>query len=170
MLMGRISEAFTQVGAEQFLAYLVKPKGLPPLDPRKLEASLIEGEQRDKKIIPITGDATIYLNYKNRPGAVVSFGVSEGDLSVFQLQGGRGSRSEGFRVTTGMLWVAFFADQINLIGQKSEGMQRITMAPAVLIEGIIDASESALIRYQAFAKRLNMSYSAEEQLHVLDLK
>lgn len=108
------------------------------------------------------------VKYKRREGVVSSVAVKEEDLKVIQLQG---AKQEGFRVDSGLNWIALFADQIlQIVSHPDSRLARITMPPTIAIQGFVDATDAALTKYSGFAHRLGMRFSQEERLLVRDIR
>jgi len=51
-----------------------------------------------------------------------------------------------------------------------ERLERLVMQPSFSIQGFLEAAERAMRRYEEFAARLRMRFSAEELLYVRDVK
>jgi len=154
---------------EGYKSYLLTTGNLPPVDITRLETQLLVGAERGKTIkTPITGDATLVLIYKRKEGFVASFGLTEEDLEILQLQG---AKAEGYRVNRGLMVVDFFADQIKqLTSHPESGLKRITMPPLFIIQGLVDATETAMSRYDELALRLGMKFSNGEKKFIKDVK
>ncbi len=153
---------------EPFVPYLIPNARLRQIDPNKLSSAMLIGVERDRLTVPSTGDVSLVVRYKERDGAISSLTLSRPDLRVDQLQG---AKQEGYRVTSSMWWVLFFADEILGIARNSQsGVERLVMPPIFAIQGLLDATEGAIVRYQEFAARLEMRLSLEEMLLVRDVK
>ena len=153
---------------EPFVPYLIPNAKLRQIDPNKLSSVMLSGAERDRLTVPSTGDLSLVVRHKERDGAISSLTLSRPDLRIDQLQG---AKQEGYRVTSSMRWVYFFADEILEVVRNSEsGVERLVMPPTFAIQGLLDATEGAMVRYQEFAARLGMRLSEEEMLFVRDVK
>ena len=165
--MSLTKEYFIKPGPECFAPYIRKVSNQPPLDVRKLDLDLLIGNERSMLKTPTTADASIVLFYRKREGSVASFELSPEELSVVQLQG---STQEGYRVNTSFKWIIFFAHEIREIAtQPDTELSRITLPPFLAIRGLVDATESAVRRYEEFTSTLGMKYSREEDRFVVEL-
>lgn len=153
---------------EPFFPYLIPNAKLRQIDSSKLSSVMLNGTERNQLMVPSTGDVSLLIRYKERDGAISSLTLSKFDLRIDQLQG---AKQEGYRVTSSMRWVHFFADEILEIARDGEsGVERLVMSPAFAIQGLLDATEGAMVRYQEFAARLGMRFSVEEMLLVRDVE
>lgn len=168
----RIEGIFSPPKAEDFRKYLL-PKTIPPLDINALSLSVMDGATRSSLKIPSAGDWSLVLSYKNKEAYLASF-IDEGndhssELKLVQLQGANTKR--GYRVATGMNTLLFITDQIEkIISHPENPYSFLTMPPAVLIEGILDATEAAIVAYERAALRLKMNIEQERNLFVRNLK
>ncbi len=163
----KLKELYVPKRGEPFLPYLVVNTKLRQIDPKRLSSNMVTGAQRASLTIPSTGDVSLLIRYKERDGVISSFGLSGSDLRLDQLQG---AKQEGYRVTSSVSWVHFFADEIlNIAKHPESGVERLVMQPTFAIQGFLDAAEKAMRRYDEFAARLKMRFSAEELLYVREV-
>lgn len=140
----------------------------PPLDPDKLTLNMWQHLEQDEDFpLPVTGDASLVLNYKGCPGAVMSFSLTDDELIILQLQGAHSKK--GYRITTGLRVTDLFVREIgDLAEHPSLQIRRIRMPNE--IEGLKAAASSlAEQRYKAFAYRLGMIYSHQERSFIKEL-
>jgi len=164
----KLKRLYVPKQGESFLPYLTLNTKLRQIDAKKLSSNLLSGQERKGLTVPTTGDISLLIRYKERDGVISSFGLSGSDLSLDQLQG---AKQEGYRVTSSLNWVYFFADEILDIAKYTEsGVERVVMQPVVAIEGFIDAADKAMRRYEEFAARLKMRFSEEEVLYVREVR
>jgi hypothetical protein len=163
-----IERNFVPVEGDGFDPYLRPDSKLPAIDKSRLNLDLYVGDERSRVKVPVTGEASLMIQYKNRAGVVSSFNAPDSQIEVVQLQG---SNQEGYRVNTSLDWVAMFADQLLLIAQHPDnGVRRLVMPTLLAIRGFADAEEDAMKRYEQFAARAGLIFSAEERSWIRDIK
>lgn len=138
-----------------------------------MSLDLVVGSDREcfKRSIPTNGDWSLLLRYRGKEAYVASFEEKKLDallvLELTQMQGGR----KGYRVMTAMAVVGFLTDQIRGIVEHPESPYDLLVMPnAIFINGVLDATEAAIRRYEAAALRLGMEYSDKEHRFVRKLK
>jgi len=167
-----IKRVFSPPSPQEFEKYLFY-KTSPPLDINALSLSLAFGDERRDLKIPSAGDWSLVLSYKDKEAYLASFAEerNNGDLvlHLMQLQGAHTKR--GYRVATGMDTLLFITDQIEkIISHPENPYAFLTMPPVALINGIIDATETAILAYERAARRLKMVLSQEEKCLIRGLR
>jgi len=164
-----IKQHFTPPGAEVFSAYLRPDTKLPPLKTHLLRLDFLDREESLELDTPVpdNSNSSLALLYKSREAVVSGLNTQGEQLSVLQLQG---AYQEGYRVNTSLDWISLFADQIVLIASHPDtNVRRLIMPTLTAIQGLLDAKDNAMKRYEIFAKRAGLVYSAEEVLYVRDI-
>jgi hypothetical protein len=110
------------------------------------------------------------LRYKEKEGAILSLETKTEDLTVVQLQGSKSQVS--YQVSTGILWVNLFGNQIEKITNHPQNFfKRISMPSLDQIAGLYDSGTDAAIgRYQQLIKILNLRFSQENLKYIKVLK
>ena len=163
-------EQYYRPPTSEDLSRFVNNKVVPPVDPVKLDMSLLAGEDRTRLHTATTGDMSLVLFYRNREGYLASVGDEGEVLSVLQFQGA--TRGEGYRVASGVHIVRLFASQIHELSAHPDGPYRELYMPQVTsVKGVEDAvSEMAVSRYESLAAELGLKYSHEERRFVKRIK
>lgn len=155
---------------EKFAQY--RRRGVSPaLDISRLELGFMVGTERADLDTATAGNCSNILSYKGREGAVSSFEIKrEVDLVLVQLQGARSPVS--WRVATALRWDALLmTEALEIARLEGSGIRRIGMPNPLFIKGIDQAvSEEAFNRYHAFIHVAALTWSAEDQLYVRDVK
>lgn len=146
----------------------INPTMKPRLDSMNIETKLLFGASRLTLRTPTTGDASIVVLYKHKEGMVSSFGLTDTDLRLLQIQGANSCKS--YRVVTGMYGEIFFADEsVAMVTHPESGLSRIVVPQLTKIEGIEGAeSEHAITRYRGFIHRAALAWSDEESAYIRD--
>lgn len=167
-----IERVFVPPGSEDFRKYLI-PDTKPPLNTDALFLDLLIGEDRKDLKAVTDGDWSLVVYYKDKEAYLASFREEErsGDtgLQLIQLQGVN-SRT-GYRVVSGMDVLAFISAQIDKFSSHPENpYSYLCMPPMALIQGMIDASERAILRYELASRMLGLRSSQDRNLLVRKLK
>lgn len=166
-MRNNLEAVWTPPGAEDYRSYLIPNHQMPPLQVERLETKLLVGGARIGLKVPVAGDFTLALKYKQRLGAVISYEECDNDdLEVLQLQG---AKQKGVRVTAGMRWVDHFADQsLKFIQDPGTTYTRLVIPTAMEMRGIGNMTDEAMVRYREFVHSSGMKYSKDERLFVRD--
>lgn len=156
------------LSSHQYEPYLNRTV-VPPLNCEKIGTLLMIGDLRKVLKTTTTGNFSIVITYKSREGAVVSFSVQGTDLKVLQLQGAK--TRESYRLTTGLYYTDFFADEtLHLANHPESGIQRVLMPSPQCIQDIKSAtSDNALRQYDYFILRAFLRWSEEEKAYIRDI-
>lgn len=169
-MRNNIEAWWTPPEAQEYAKYLNR-RQKPPLALAKLSTELLVGEEpRSKLNIPTTGEFSLLLRYKEHEGAVASYQEVDDGLYVLQLQAANGRK--GYRLTTGMVWVHYLADQtVDLVEHPSTNYTRLVLPEIVYNDpGLVTTAESSYAsnRYKRFAHHAGMIFSAQERVFVRD--
>lgn len=162
-----IEELFkeTSLNPESLGKYLKRVQ--PPLDPGKVSYQALAGGERAGIKIPLTGQWSLVLSYKDKPAAVASLEPINDQLHILQLQGS--NSRVGFRLSMGLRWPEFFADQIYRVAAHPESPIRRLILP-MFPEGTIDCqSEGVMAKYRILRDRLGLVKADHEPVFYRDL-
>lgn len=170
----RLYEAIVQpVDKLNFANYNTHAEGQPPLDLSKIEIQTVLSTSPSALAMPIEGEATLALRYKEFLSAVSSLRENAaGEMwTIVQLQGAKSKKS--FRVSKSLAWHKAFADRIKQYASHPDAaVERLAMPPSYQITNLTDSTnlEAAKMRYEMTIAYLRMQFSREEALYIVDVK
>jgi len=167
--MSSIKELVVPQLSPDYYTSFLRPNSLE-IDHNRISLSVLCGDERSELKTPITGDSTFVLRYKEKEGAVLSMETKTEDLTLVQLQGAKSPVS--YQVSTSILWVKLFGDQVEKIATHPKCcFERISMPSLDQIAGLFDSeSDKAVGRYQQLANILKLRFSHEDLKFVRDLR
>lgn len=139
----------------------IRPGSKIPIDQNRIDLSILCGDERNQIKTPTNGDSSLVLRYKQKEGSVLSMETETEELGLVQLQGSKSQVS--YQVSTGILWVRLFGDQIEkIVSHPQSHFERISMPPLEKITGLDSGTDSAVMRYKELIKILGLRYSSED--------
>lgn len=168
----KLKELFTKEPAPQmdFKKYLKFDTKMPLMDTSKIVIEALIGSQR-AKLEFFTGEGSLALYYKNKPGAILSLDEElNGEVwKIMQLQG---IGKTGYRIVSGVNRELLLADTINEYAKNPESdVRQITMPQLFDIPGIEDARSLNIENvYNQVRSALGMKFSSEEGIFIVEVK
>lgn len=167
--MSSVGELVSKQLSSEYYANFLRPNSLD-IDKSRIDLFILCGDQRNILKTPTNGDSTLILRYKEKEGAVLSMETETEDLTIVQLQGAKSPVS--YQVSTSILWVRLFGDQVEkIVTHPQSKFERISMPSLEQVVGLYDSgTDRAVGRYQQLINILGLRFSHEDLKFVRGLK